>query len=546
MQAPDLPAPSPGDPPPPPPGRPGLGRAAALVGLASMLGRLSGLARDAVFAAFFGAGAAADAFFVASRVPNLLRELLVEGALVNVSVPLFASADAKQGRPAMWALADALLGLLLLVLGGVTLLFVLGARPLVLLIAAGFALDPEKLDLATWLTRLLAPLLAGLSTASLLSALLNVRGRFFLPALAPSLLNLAGIAACLLGPQWEALTGTPAIGAVAVATTLAGLLTALVQLPALRAEGYRPRPHLRGHPALGRALKFGGAALIGVAAVQLNLIVETQLASRWGDGPVSWLVLGFRLVQLPLSVVAGSVAVAGLAGVSGALARGDQGEARAALSRAVSLNTFLVAPMAVGMGLLAEPLVRLFFERGAFGPSDTAATAAVLQMYALAVLGICLHRVLVPLFFALGDPWLPMKLSVGGMLLKLPVAWLCTDALALGVSGLPLSHAILVSGEVAGLLWALGRRGVGLEGAFWRSQAKILLACGVMGGGVWALGPLAARSTLGLLGVVGAGAALYGALALALRLPETAVILARLRRLLPPPPPGARPPGPRV
>jgi len=536
MQAPD-PRAGPGvqGAPPPPPQ---LGRATALVGLASLVGRLSGLLRDAVFADRFGAGAAADAFFAAFRVPGLLRELLVEGTLVNVSVPLLSKAEAEEGREAMWALGNALLGALLLILGGVTLLFVLLARPLVLLLASGFEADPEKLALAAWLARLLAPLLAGLSVASLFSAMLNVRGRFFLPALAPSVLNVGAILAVLLADRWERWSGTPAIGAVALATTLSGLLTALLQLPQLAREGYRPRPRLRGHPALGRALRFGGAALLGIAAVQLNLIVETQLASRFGDGPVSWLTLGFRVVQIPLGVAAGSVAVAGLAGVSGHLARGEADQARAALGRTLSLNNFLVAPMAVGMWVVAIPLVRLLFERGAFGPDDTLATAAVLRMYALAALGICLHRVVVPLFFAIEDPYLPMRVSVGGMLLKLPVALFCTGTLGLGVAGLPLSHALLVSGEVAVLLWALRRRVGAFEGAFWRNQGRIALACAGLGLAAEAALPWAERAgRLGVLGVVALGAGTYALLSLTLGVPESR---AMLRRLLPPPPPGRR------
>lgn len=536
MQAPDS-RPLPGD-ERPPLRPPGLGRATALVGLASMIGRLSGLARDVVFADRFGAGAAADAFFAASRVPGLLRELLVEGTLVNVSVPLLSRAEAEEGREAMWGLANALLGALLLILGGVTLIFVLLAKPLVLLLAGGFGQDKEKLALATWLARLLAPLLAGLSVASLFSAMLNVRGRFFLPALAPLVLNVGAILATLLADRWEQWSGTPAIGAVALATTLSGLLTALLQLPLLLREGYRPWPRLRADPALWRALGFGAAALIGIAAVQLNLIVETQLASRLGDGPVSWLTLGFRVVQIPLGVAAGSVAVAGLARVSGHMARGERDLVRAALGRTLSLNNFLVAPMAVGMWIVAVPLVRLLFERGAFGPSDTLATAAVLRMYALASLGICLHRVVVPLFFAIENPYLPMGASVAGMLLKLPVALLCTETLGLGVAGLPLSHALLVSAEVAVLLWALQRRVGSFEEGFWSNQGKIALSCAGLGLVAGAAMPWAADAgKVGVLAVVALGAATYAALALALRVPEASDLL---RRLLPPPPPGRR------
>ena len=173
-----------------------------------------------------------------------------------------------------------------------------------------------------------------------------------------------------------------------------------------------------------------------------------------------------------------------------------------------------------------------------FGPADTLATAAVLRMYALASLGICLHRVVVPLFFALEDPYLPMRVSVGGVLLKLPVALLCTSTLGLGVAGLPLSHALLVSGEVAILLWALRRRVGGFQADFWRNQGRIALSCLGLGLVAGAAMPWAERlGAMGLLGVVALGAATYGALTLALGVPEARTMLARL---LPPPPPRRR------
>lgn len=491
-------------------------------------------------AATFASTPAADAFYVAFRVPNLLRELLVDGTLVNVSVPLFAEAEAREGREAIWALANALLGALMLILGVATLVLIVAARPIVLALASGFAADPDKLDLTVLLARLLSPLLAGLSVASLLSAMLNVRGRFFLPALAPGALNAAAIVAALGADHFEAWTGWPAISAVAIATTLAGGLTALIQLPALRREGFRLRPHLRGHPALKRALRFTSAALISISAVQLNLLIETQLASRVGDGAVTMLIRGFYLVVLPLSVVAGSVAVAGLTGVSRHLAQGDEGAARDALSRALQLNVFLVAPMAVGLGLLAEPLVRLFFERGAFTPADTLATAEVLRVYALAALGICLHRVVVPLYFAFGDPYLPMRVAVGLLLVKLPLALLCMDTLGLGLAGLPLSHAILVSAEILILGAALRLRIQGFAPGFWTSIGKTGLASCAMGAALLLTRGVAERlGDGGTLALCAGGGALYGAVALLLRIQETDFVLARLRRLLPPPPPGA-------
>lgn len=506
-----------------------------LTGVASLLGRMSGVVREVLLAATFGATPAADAFYLAFRVPNLLRELLVDGTLVNVSVPLFTEAEAREGTDAVWALANALLGALMVILGGVTLVFLLAARPLVLALASGFAEDPAKLDLAVLLSRLLTPLLAGMSIASLFSAMLNVRGRFFLPALAPSVLNIGSILACLGSDSFERWTGQPGIVGVAAATTASGLLTALILLPALRRDGFQLRPHLRGHPALKRALRFTGAALISISAVQLNLLIESQLASHLGDGAVTTLARGFYLVILPMSVVAGSIAVAGLAGVSRHLSEGDQAGAREALTRAIQLNVFLVAPMAVGLGLLAEPLVSLFFERGAFTPADTVATAAVLRLYAVAALAICLHRVVVPLYFALGDPFMPMRLAVVLLIAKLPIALFCMNTLGLGLPGLALSHAILVSAEVLVLAAGLRIRVEGFAPGLGVSLGKIGLACAVLGGALLLARPaLLPLGALGTVALCGGGAALYGVMAIGLRMDEARELLSRLRRRRPP------------
>jgi putative peptidoglycan lipid II flippase len=508
-----------------PPQRPtSVGRGALVAGAAHMLSRASGLIRDIVFTAIFGAGAMADAYFAAFRVPHLFRELLAEGTLSNVFIPLFAEVDEGEGRQAAWALANAILGCLLVLLGLVTIGIFLLAEPFVLLVASGYADDPDKLALTAWLTRLFSPFLVGISIAALFGGMLNVRGKFFLPTLAPALLNVFIIGGCLLGDQWSTLTGTPAIGAVALAATLSGLFTAAVQYPALRKTGFRFRPVLRRHPALGRVAKFVGAAMVSIVVVQFNLLVETQMASTMGDGPVTYLMMGFRLVQLPMSVVSGSVAVASLAALSVSVARSDMKEAQGILSRAMEMNDLLVLPAAVGLFLLADPLVALCFERGAFTAVDTAMTAGVLRMYAVAVVGICAYRVLLPAFFALGDPYTPMRLSLVVMAMKVPVAWLLVHTLGLGLDGLPLSHAVTVSLEVAAMVWILHRRLDGWSSGFWGQHSRILIAAGVMGGAV--MGLRVVVPDLGGFGVIlicGGGAAVYGA----------AVVLLRVRALAP-------------
>lgn len=512
------------DAPPPPP--PDLRRNAAAVGLANGLSRLSGLAREVVFAAVFGASPAADAFNVASRVSSLFRELLAEGALTSAFVPAYAR-EAEANPAQGWALANALLGVLLLALGAVTLLTLLLAEPLVLAFAAGFEDTPARLDLSVALTRVLSPFVALISIAALWMGMLNVRGRFFGPALSPVLLNAAVIAACALAGPWAAWTGQDPITAVAWASLLGGGAQAAVLLPGLWRAGYRPWPSLRGHPALRGVLRFFGPALVAISVTQLHLLIETQLASREGTGPVSWLLYAFRVAHLPLSVVSLSVGAAALAGLSVLRARGDQEGFRAAFLGACRLNSFLSLPAAVLVYTLAGPLVALIFERGAFTPDDSARTAELLRAYALALWGIGAQRVLIVSFYAAEDPHRPMWVGLGALALKLPLA------LALmawvGLAGVPLSHAALAAAEVALLVALLHGRIGGLWGPWARYHLRGLGLALALGA---ALTPLASRlpDLAALLLLPPLTGALWLGLAWALGLDEGRALLDRVRR----------------
>ncbi|MSQ03914.1 MAG: murein biosynthesis integral membrane protein MurJ [Myxococcales bacterium] len=477
--------------------------AALAIGIANLLGRLSGLARDVIFAAVFGAGAVSDAYNAALRVPMLLRELVAEGSLQNVVVPAFADTAERDGLDAAWTLANAVLGVLLLFLGACTLVFWLGAEWWVRLVADSFTADPSKLALATTLTRWLSPFLASLSLAAYFGGLLNGRGRFFVPAMAQNVLSLGVIAACLVGGD---------IVTVAAATTLSGFVQVGLCIPPLWSAGFRFRPTFGGHPALGRMLRYFGTAVVGVATVQASVLIECQWASSYGDGVLTWLLGSFRLVQLPLALVAGSLITAMLPALSSLCSRGDHDGAGRALERSLRTHALLVLPAAVGLGLLADPIVAFVYERGAFEAADTRGTADMLRMYALATYGICLHRMLVPVCYALGRPRLPMWLSIGAVATKVPIILLLTRGVGMDATALPLSHAITVSGEAVGLLWGLREllRGRGLVAyharlaaavspmaalAFWLAPRVHLLvvvaACGVLYGAVaWALGAI--------------------------------------------------------
>ena len=458
-------------------GRRGL--ATALVGAANAVGRVTGMVAEMVMSAVFGVGLATDAYYAAIRIPQLLRELLAEGSLQNAYVPAFSDATEKEGIEGAWRLASALLGVLLCVLGGSVLLFWFGAPLLVRGMAEGFTDNAEKYALTVSLTRWMSPFLVGLSLAGFASAMLNVRGRFFWPAMAQNAFNALIIVSALGSSRFAEWSGLPAIVAVAIATTLSGFVQLALTVPALWREGFRFKPTLGGHPGLRRMLMYLGPAIIGISTVQFNLVVESHWASDYGDGPVTYLIKSFRLVQIPLAVFSGSVATTALAAVSRHVARGEQKQVGDEVARALTLNAALVLPCAVAFFVLAHPLIALLFQRGAFTALDTSNTANMLQMYALAVFGICTHRLAVPLYYALGDPKTPMRLSIVAMLAKIPAILLLTRVFGMGVEALPLSHAITVTGECVFLAWGL-RSTVSGRGVL-RLHLKVLLASGVLG-----------------------------------------------------------------
>lgn len=501
-------------------------RATFLLAIANALGRITGLAREIAFSAVFGAGMVTDAFNAAVRVPQLLRELLAEGSLQNALVPSFVEVSERKGLEEAWKLASAALGLLLVFLGTATLCFFVAAPAFVSLIAEGFSESPEKRALTITLVRWLSPFLMGLSLAGFCGGILNARGKFFLPAISQNILNLVVFIACLLAPWWEKQTGQPAIIAVALATTASGFLQLLVVVPPLIKEGFSGLPRFHWHPELSRMLRAFGPALVGISTVQLSLLIESQWAAHYGDGPLSWLYLSFRLVQIPLTLVSGSVATASLAALSLHIARQEHAAFSDTLSKAIRLNAFLVLPCAAAFVVLAEPLTRFCFERGAFSPEDTAGTARMLQMYGLAAFGICFHRIAVPVYYALNKPKVAAYLSMMALITKLPVIYLLTRGLGMGPEALPLSHAITVGGEAVALAWGLRSY---LAPDILNAHLKMLLATGLMAAVLWEIAPALPLPLTCLVGGL-----CYLGTSLVLGLPEIRSLIARRPRGLPP------------
>ena len=443
--------------------RPTLMRSAGVIGIATMTSRVLGLIRDQVLANFFGAGDAMDAFRIAFRLPNLLRDLFAEGALSAALVPTFARALATGGRTAAWRLASNVITVLLLISGAVVAAGILFAEPLVQMYAEGFRGVPGKLELTTRLTRIMFPFLAMVSTAAVMMAMLNALHRFFIPALSPAMFNIATIACAVIAVPLSPHLGIEPIVAIAAGTLAGGLGQILLQWPALRREGFRYQPMLDVHDPwlreIGRLMVPGVA---GLAAVQINLFVNSWLAAGLGTGAVSWLDYAFRLMYMPIGLFGISIATASLPTISGHAANRNDPGIRSALSSGLRMMLMLNVPATIGLLVLATPIVRLIFERGRFTSADTAATAAALMCYAPGLIGYSAVKLVSPSFYALGNSRIPVISSAASVAFNIALNLVLVRSL--GHRGLALGTAAAALLNAGLLLVLIRARLGGLEG----------------------------------------------------------------------------------
>jgi putative peptidoglycan lipid II flippase len=396
----------------------GLLRSAGAVSLATLVSRILGLVREQVQAYVFGAGLATDAFWTAFRIPNLLRDLFAEGALSSAFVATFTAERTRKGEDAAWALARRTFSLLVVSLGAACGALFLAAPWIVKVYAPGF--DPDKLALTVTMTRILAPFLLLVSLAALAMGILNTRGRFFLPALAPAWFNVMSILAMVALPPLLIARGAAPVLALAVGALAGGGMQFLVQVPALRKEGFRIRwDWAPRDPGLRRVGALMLPATFGLAAIQINIFVDTVLASGLGDGPISWLQYAFRLIQLPIGLFGVALGMANLARVSRDAARGDLPALRANLSAALRAVALLALPAAAGLIALRTPIVRILFERGRFGAEDTLQTAGAVLCYALGLYAYSATKIQVPTFYALGDTRIPVLAAAAAVASKI-------------------------------------------------------------------------------------------------------------------------------
>jgi putative peptidoglycan lipid II flippase len=455
-------------------------RSAGVIGVATMVSRVLGLVRDQVLAYLFGAGDAMDAFRIAFRLPNILRDLFAEGAMSAALVPVFTRAMTTGGKEPAWRLGRNVITVLALITGIVALVGVLLAEPLVKAYAGDFSQVPGKLELTIRLTRIMFPFLTLVAVAAVLMGMLNALHRFFIPALSPAMFNVATIVCAVLLVPLAPRLGLAPITIVAIGTLIGGAGQVLLQWPALRAEGFRYAPSMdlkdEGLRQIGRLMGPGAA---GLAAVQVNLFVNSWLATSLGTGAVSWLDYAFRLMYMPIGLFGVSIATAALPNISRHAAMHDDAGVRHSVSSAFRMMLMLNVPATAGLAALAAPIVKLIFEHGRFTPGDSAATAGALMCYAPGLVGYSAVKLISPAFYALGTSRVPVMASAASVLLNVAVNLVLIRTL--GHRGLALGTAIAALCNGAILFAVLRRRLGGLDGSrIFTATWKIVLASVVM------------------------------------------------------------------
>ncbi len=423
----------------------------SVVGGMTLISRILGLLRDVVFARFFGASLVMDAFLVANRIPNMLRRFFAEGAFSAGFIPVMARYREKHSHDEARDFIDSVAGTFSIVLFLVTLIGVIAAPILVLVVAPGFVGEGGDLDLAALMLRFTFPYLFFVSLTAFAGGILNTYGRFAVPALTPVLLNVVLIAAAVwISPQLD-----EPIMALAYAVTFAGIVQLLFQLPFLAKIGVKPRPKWAPqHAGVKRAFKLMVPAIFGSSAAQVNVLIGGIIASMLPVGSISYLYFSDRLMEFPLGIFGIALGTVTLPYLSRLWANGEKKSFSATLDWSLKLACVIAIPAAIGLFVLAEPLVVVLFFGGEFNEHAVRMTALALRAYAAGLVGFSTVKILAPAFFAQEDTRTPVRIAIAAMLLNLvlsiALAWSMTRS---GIAG---PHAGLAAAtSMAAILNAL-------------------------------------------------------------------------------------------
>jgi putative peptidoglycan lipid II flippase len=509
-----------------------IARPAGTVAFFTFLSRILGLVRDMVVAFSFGAASHADAFFVAFRIPNMLRRMVAEGALTASFLPVYVDHLENQEPKDTQEVVNVVFTILILVLALITLAGVALSPWIIRLFAPGFLSAPGKFDLAVSLNRIVFPYIFFVSLVALSMGILNARGHFAAPAAAPILLNVCMIGGALWLSRWC----EPPIYGLAVGVVVGGLFQFFLQLPVLASKGVRFRPSVSfRHPAVRRIGLLFLPAAFGAAVYQLNLFVSNLLASFLPEGSISYLWYASRLLEFPLGVFGMALAIAAFPSLSQQSARQDASLFLRTFEDTLGLITFVTLPAMVGLIMLRLPIVEVLFQRGAFVPLTTLQTADALLYYCVGMWPIAASRIVVSAFHSVQDTRTPVKLSF--------IAFVANVILSLILMG-PMRHCGLALANSlsallnVGLLFYAFKARMGAWGLGWlrNTGVRVLLASAVMGLGLWALSGILgwgeacpfARKCLRLALWIAAGGGIYVLACFVLRVKELETILRAL------------------
>src|SRR5213592_3202910 len=437
-------------------------RATGIVGIAILCSRILGLIREMVFAGLFGAGRNLDAFLMAFRLPNLLRDLFAEGALLTAFITTFSKKIAVEGDQSAWRLANKVATLTAVFMSAVTLLGIVFAPQLVDLLT-WWNWPPDKTELTIWLTRIMWPFMLLVSLAALVMGMLNAKHVFGPPAMASSYFNLGSIIGGVgIGWWLDPHFGARSLTGLAVGTLIGGMWQLTAQFPSLWRVGYKYHTDFQWRDQGVRAvLILMAPAVIAASAVQVNVLINSGFAASLGNGPVSWLNIAFRLMQLPLGIFGVAIGTVTLPLVSKSAAVGNIDEFRSILASGMRLAFLLTIPSAIGLAMLASPIISVIYQHGRFTAEMTRQTAGALQFYAIGLVAYSALKVLTPAFYAVGKRNTPMLVSFLAIAANLFLNWLFTFRLGWGHPGLAFSTSLVATINfllLYALMWRYTRR----------------------------------------------------------------------------------------
>lgn len=434
-------------------------KAAGLMSVATFISRILGYAKDMILAVFFGATGLSDTFFVAFRIPNLLRELFAEGSMSSAVIPVLTEHQTKYGDEEAKRLVRIIFTSITIFVGLICVLGIIFTPAIVTAIAPGFLNMPDKFSLTVLLTRLMFPFLLFISLAAIVMGALNTRRIFFIPAVAPAMLNITIIAAVLLlAPGME----QPII-AVAIGVAIGGLVQFAFQLPSFFKNGYSLTPQYDfRHPGLKKISILILPATMGMAVAQINIFISTILASYLAEGSITYLYYSMRLIQFPIGIFGVAMGMAVLPTLSEHAVKGDFDSLRSDFSFALRLLFFMTIPAMAGLIALREPIVNMLFQRGKFDYAATIGTSQALLFYSLGIWAMVGVRIVTVSFYSMQDTRTPVKVAVIALLTNIILSLIFLGPLQ--HSGLALANAIASSVNFTALFFMLRKKLGRVEG----------------------------------------------------------------------------------